>query len=305
MSARTVRVVHGSLDSVDEDVMYLSPAGSHVLPIGAEFASFCKAHPLEDCNFALVDEQHHVADCVRGLPSECNNALLANRRPPVPNQPLLHAVARRSVAEKTLDTLQRAALMVRRTVAYRDEAIGALRTNSVAAMIKLLRRVDWEGIVAPNADDAKQVAFMAAQTVALMDEVELYDKQGLAVHFVQLEHVLRRQSFQGVNAIVSELCERIEKGVRFYQHGPWVLAKLSPPAVLSPETSVCCFEKNRTRLQCFAEEGAEYVRWGNSAGAVLGLEPVDWKPRQKLGPLEEGRTSESYREDGSPMRQAK
>ncbi len=41
-----VRCVHGSLDSVDVDVVYLLPAGS-TLPGTKQFAALCDAHPDE------------------------------------------------------------------------------------------------------------------------------------------------------------------------------------------------------------------------------------------------------------------
>jgi hypothetical protein len=274
VDAGTVRVVHGSLDSVDVDVVYLTTTR---LPSGAEFSAFCKERPEEDVNVALV-EGGVVVDCMRGLPSELNNALVANQRPAMAGQPQLRRVERRSAAEKLLDTLQRSAAMVRRVAEYREEAIAALRTNSAAALLRLALRVDWESEeVTPDADSVKQVAFMAAQAEALLDGVELYDKAGLAARCPALRDCLARRGRAGLGATVRALWRRVEAEARFFQHGEWALSRLPS------ETALCRFEKNRTRLVGFAAPNARYFRWG-SEGAVVGLQPVAWKARPRLPP---------------------
>lgn len=293
----TVRVVHGSLDSVDEDVVYLSSSRTHRLPDGREFVAFCKAHPQEDVNFALVDEDH-VQDVLRGLPSELNNALLENPRTAVPGQPVLQRV-RRSACEKLLDTLQRAAVLMRRAPAYRDEAIAALRSNSAAGMLRLALRVEWGGEAAGlDADAAKQAAFMMGQAEALLEGAELYDKAGLAGRCPEVAAVLgRRGGREGLSAAAARLWRRVESEARLAQHGPWALCRL--PA----ETALCRFEKNRTRLVVLAAPGARFLRWGEG-GSVLRLQPLDWKARPPPLPPQQS-PAESFDEDGNLMTEKK
>ncbi len=62
-----VRLVHGSVDSRDVDVVYLV---CNELPSNAAFAAFCANHAVEDVNVALVADGS-IRDCMRGLPCEC------------------------------------------------------------------------------------------------------------------------------------------------------------------------------------------------------------------------------------------
>ncbi len=173
-SSATFRIVHGSLDSVDLDVLYLSPCETHRLPSGAELTKHQRENPDEDANFALFDcATRQVVACCRGLPSEVNNALLQNERKEEGHvaENLLRPVVR-CVAEKVLDTLQRFAIVIRRAALYRDDAVNALRTNNAISFLRLMQRVDWDG--AFGVEESKQVAFMVAQTIALMDGKEVW-----------------------------------------------------------------------------------------------------------------------------------
>jgi hypothetical protein len=255
--ADSIRVVHGSLDSVDLDVIYLLPCSVGRLPLGSELAEFQKQHPDEDVNFAVFDpETHHVVDCVRGVPSECCNMLLKTTECSFLER------MERSTGEKLLDCLQKSVILIRRCPCVREEAISCLRANSAQTMVRLIQKMDVKEL-SLSADQGKQLAFMWGQVAGLMLKgAELYDKTSLVEHFPFLRPVLYRKSLSGLEQIISLV---LEQPFRLYQSGAVVV-------YVGPEgsRSVCQFEKNRARcLLLTVPHGAKGVKWGQKQGVVF------------------------------------
>jgi hypothetical protein len=275
-SSSTFRIVHGSLDSADLDVVYLSCSDSHRLPSGAELVSFQREHPDEDVNFALFDrETGTVCACCRGLPSEVNNALLSNER--LEGRQLASSVLRKSprcMGEKVLDTLQRFAISVRRTDVYRNEAIDALRSNSAASFLRLFQNVDWDANVAAGPDEAKHVAFMVGQTIALLNGEEVYTKAAIAKCVPCSEAALLRKPGAAVNGVLQKL-RKLLSDFAVFQHGSVALCKLES------EVCLCSFEKNLCRLIGLVPKRTTHFRFG---GLVVAVSPVNWKAKVKTLP---------------------
>lgn len=155
---------------------------------------------------------------------------------------------------------------------YRSEAIDALRSNAVPNFLRLFHKVDWR-LVSEGPDEAKQVAFMVAQTVALLQDEEVYTKASIAKVVPAAESALFRRPDSDVNGVLHLLRGLLDaRCFSVSQHGSLALCKLKS------ETCLCSFEKNQTRLIGLIPSHACFVRLGN---LVLSLSPVNWKAKVK------------------------
>ena len=215
--------------------------------------------------------------------------LLANARVPVDG---LFA-CERVVEEKLCEALQKTTILVRRT-AVRDEAVKCLRSNSLAAMIQLLRRVKMEQLDL-SADARKAIAFACAQTVALDMGKELYQKEAAAACFPYLREVLYRRDASGLDQIV-DACVRLAEEYQIYQQGSMV-------ALQSKHRScVCSFAKNRVRCEASWRAGAGAVavlRW--SAQEAVGFAPIRFMAPKELRTLPYDAGVAAYAADGRPV----
>ena len=299
--ATSTRVVHGSADSIDLDVIYLSSAVSHRLPSGAEFSAFCAANVEEDVNFALLAAKYEgqdevvVESCVRGLPSECNNMLFVTARGMLP---VALVKVPRSSGEKLIDVLQKTTIMLRRSPSVREEAIACLRSNAVARMMKLISCADFELLdLSPNG--TKQIAFMCAQWIALETSgKELYDKGSIITEFPFLRNVLHRQELDGgLQQIVRTMIEIIGK-LSIYQSGDIIIV------LAARERTVLRFKKNFTRcIAMVTDLRVKLVRWAQKE--YVAFDPIDFRPNLKRMGIEANYSSSGsnriilYYQDGS------
>ena len=187
MEEGVFRVVHGSEDSVDLDVIYLYKGK---LPSNAEFVKFQKENEEEDVNFGLLNDDGVVIDCMKGVPSEVHNMILCNGRS-LDGVPIKREAMKRGCAEKLLDSFQKLVIMVRRCQAYREEAIQCLRSNQISKMITLAQSIDFRKIEL-DTNEQKTIAFFLTQSIALAKGEELYTKAALKKAFPQAGNLLYR-----------------------------------------------------------------------------------------------------------------
>lgn len=277
------RVEHGSIDSVDLDCCYLIRGNE--MPASKTLDAFCKEKRGEDVNVALVGDSGFIVDCMRGLPSETHNALLATvpLRGPMTLLPTFfssHTVPR-NAHEKLLDTLQKLTIMVRRSGPYRDKAISCLKSNQVAEMVALVTQVDFSQ-TSLDVDAIKQCAFIVAQTLELLSGTELYTKSALAEARPELRNMLFRDpnaDTAPLSAAVKLMLESV--GGTLKQHQSFVLFIPGSDGGCKHFMSVFAFEKNRVRLLFGAtSRDAEYIRVSDAL--IVSRAPPHWKVEAKV-----------------------
>ncbi len=186
------RYVHGSSDSVDCDVLYITDR----LPTMQECAVFCSADRSENRNLAVVSDGV-VSACYKGFPDEVNNAVAATYPLHVQRDALmiLRAVPRDREL-KYLSVLRKFIMELRHTALY-DAAKKALKGTYLDRM-QLARSADlralrWEISLEDRLERIKSMAFQFGQALALRDGIEVYTKQAIGELLPELEKYLKRR----------------------------------------------------------------------------------------------------------------
>lgn len=256
-----VCIRHGSSDSKDIDIVYLV---SDHLPSAKDFSRLCeeeqKRQKNVDLNVALV-RNGHVVDCIRGVPSELNNALLRtaplhpeNEDEEKKKQLSLLQPVERSVGEKFVCTLQKITIMLRRHARHRDRCIKMLKSNSAHDMWHWLRDdVDWrQDHEECDLDDVKQVAFMLGQTLSMQQgESEWYTKKELCEAHPSLTPYLMRHDnitdWSPLQIVSDKVCSLM---LNIWQRGEEVVTlqhRSRHDSISTIEVSLLKFQKNYTR----------------------------------------------------------
>ncbi len=179
------RLVHGSEDSTDLDVLYIFDEK----PSFRECQRFC-ADKTENRNIIVVRDGV-VVECFKGLPDEVNNALLRTYREHAQDEPnpITRAV-QRVVPLKVARGIRVILTRLTRT-SFRAEVKAALRSHDFDQTRKALRYVDFRNAEI-GADALKSVAFQFGQVMALISGQELYTKQEITGVFPDLEPFIYR-----------------------------------------------------------------------------------------------------------------
>lgn len=295
--AEAVAVEHGSPDSVDRDVVYLV-MGGHQLPTDAALVSFARSKPTEDVNVALVRDGR-IVEVWRGLPAELHNALLVTlplRGASVPQGLSLNPQPRCAV-EKLLHTVQWITISVRRSPVYRDRAVAALRSGGVVEAVRLCSTVDVAQTLL-DVDARKQLAFVVAQTHALLQGRELYTKRALADAFPALEPHLMRHPEADPAPLTAQLRAMLEavRG-RFVQNATHVLFLPDAP---THGPVVLLYAANRVRsLVRGPASGCAFLRV--SSALVVSVDPPHWKVANAALRKRCQRDGACYDEDGNEL----
>lgn len=181
------RLVHGSQDSSDLDVLYVMDSKPSFL----DCQRFC-ADKEENRNIIVVRDGV-VVECFKGLPDEVNNALLRTyglHAQTSPN-PVLRAVQR--VVPLKLARGVRVILTRLTRTSYRAPVKAALRTCDFDEQRRALSQIDFR-LAALSVDALKSVAFQFGQLHGLIRGQEHYSKSEIAEAFPELEPILYRRA---------------------------------------------------------------------------------------------------------------
>lgn len=181
-------LTHGSQDSLDLDRVYFFPHK----PTLQECHRFC-AQTEENRNIAILSPDGVIQDCFKGLPDELNNGLLRT----APLHPQQHPIPiRRAVLRlaplKTARAIRLILTRLTRTP-HRAAVKAALSSLDLPQRIQALQAIDLTSL-SLSPDTYKSIAFQVAQSLALMDNHELYTKQEIAQHYPHLRPLLYRAS---------------------------------------------------------------------------------------------------------------
>lgn len=197
-----IRYIHGSKNSVDTDVHYVFEE----MPSLQECKSFCSADPNENRNIIVINDGI-VTECYKGTPDEVNNALLETYGLHEQEHKLL---VTRKVERNVPLKMVRAVRIILSHLSrsqYRKEVKEALKggwNDRLKCLVKiLLKDIDFDSLNKNmSAEDIKKViAFQVGQTISLMNEEELYDKDDIAEKYPTLECYLHREKDTSVSEL--------------------------------------------------------------------------------------------------------
>jgi hypothetical protein len=189
------RYVHGSEDSTDLDVIYVT----NIIPEMAECVPFCNEDPNENRNLATV-ENGIISWSFKGFSDEVNNALLDTYPLHAQEYDLLveHSVPR-DLPVKLLSVLRKSVMELRHTT-LRSAARSALRRGYDARLEMLretdLRCLEWTVTEQQLLDRMKTLAFQFGQAIALYEGAELFTKSEIADYLPSLRPYLYRETCQ-------------------------------------------------------------------------------------------------------------
>ena len=202
----THRLRFGSQDSIDEDVLYVFQS----LPSFQECQAFCRQG--EDNRNIVVVVDGAIAQSFKGIPDEASNALLATYD--LHQQEFENPVTKkvvRNVLTKSVRATRVVLSMLSRS-RYRPDIKPALRSNSQAARLKVLREIDFSSLdLGP--EPCKSIAFQLGQSLALNQGHELYTKSEVKAFDPKLVSFLDRKSVSSLSPL-NELRDRFLDSMR-------------------------------------------------------------------------------------------
>ena len=237
------RYIHGSGDSTDTDVVYVVDE----LPSPDDCKKFCSADSEENRNLIVV-RNSVVVECYKGTPDEINNSLLRTYS--------LHEQGDALVVERIVERV--VPIKIVRAVRI---ILSHLSRSSMRPMIKSALRGSWnerlsalKEVIAhfneidfsvlnknmSREDILKVIAFQTGQTLALLNETELYTKAEITEEYCVLKQFLYRSD----NSDVAELADMLKK----------LLAEIEKLKVERPETTVPIFSDYRYSVDLLSEE---------------------------------------------------
>ena len=235
------RVVHGSPDSSDVDLMLLVDR----LPTQQEQKEQELLHPNTDLNYAVVGEEGAVLDVLHGLPDEVHCQLRRTARGEEPPPQLSRSPPQRCVELKLVACVQKLLVCTRRIPKHRSEVVEALRRNDVAAGVRALRGIRFADCAdSLRLDLRKVVAFQLAQTLALTQGLQLYTKGELCEFAPRIRPLLYREEASADLSALDELSEQLfSLPLKLQRHRDLLTVTLAanPPVTMQ-------LQKNRVRL---------------------------------------------------------
>lgn len=199
------RYVHGSEDSLDEDVVYVV---DHMPETIEECKEFCSAPERADENANMCEiKDGHVVRVFKGTPDELNNSLKRTYWLHRQEDELLvtESVAR-NVPLKICRVVRSILSHLSRTE-YREDIKAALRglfRHRLDVLRKIeLEKVDFTGDIKnmSGKDVLKVIAFQLGQVYGLLECVELFTKREIANEYPVLEDFLYRREYCNVGAL--------------------------------------------------------------------------------------------------------
>lgn len=187
------RYIHGSEDSTDLDVIYITDR----IPDMKDCPLFCNSDPAENRNIAVI-ENGVISWCYKGFTDEVNNSLLATYPLHMQEHKLLiDRAVPRDLTLKLLSVLRKIIMDLRHT-ALRKEAHSVLHTGGYNERMRLLRSTDlrqleWAVPAREQLDRRKGMAYQLGLAVSLNDSVELYTKKDIAGYIPSLRPYLYRE----------------------------------------------------------------------------------------------------------------
>ncbi|KAH3746197.1 2'-5' RNA ligase [Pelomyxa schiedti] len=196
------RIVHGSEDSVDLDVVYIVAN----MPSVAQCHAFCNAgassSPVENRNIATVSNGV-ISKCLKGLPDELNNAIRRTFKLHVENNSLVCPILRntgRDINGKARVSLQSIlGLLIHNTDAETRAVIesavkSALHSQDIQSMANALKTITLQAVIPVlGVEERKRIAFQVGQLLALIQNVELYTKKEISDYFPETRPLLYRK----------------------------------------------------------------------------------------------------------------
>ena len=199
------RYIHGSSDSMDEDVVYVVER----LPESVEACKeFCCAPERADENVNMCEiEDGHVVRVFKGTPDELNNSLFRtywlHRQE---SELLVTESVPRNVPLKICRAVRCILSHLSRTE-HREEVKAALR-GPLGERLDLLLRIDFGKIDftgefknVSGRDALKVIAFQLGQVYGLLECVELFTKREIANEYPVLEDFLYRREYCDVGVL--------------------------------------------------------------------------------------------------------
>jgi len=193
--------IFGSASSLDLDVVFFVDQIKSIKENHAKLAALVaetdfKTNKKVNANMAVVQD-HVIIDCFKGSPDELNNALFETY--------YLHEQPFESIITKMVDRdinlkMERCA---RTIVSYftrthlRASAKEALRAG-LKAKIEFLKTIQLNqfndfGKHGTPIEIYKSIAFQLGQTLALMDDLEVFTKESIAIAYPTLKDYLMRK----------------------------------------------------------------------------------------------------------------
>eukprot|EP01090_Pellita_catalonica_P000562 TRINITY_DN10384_c0_g1_i2.p1 TRINITY_DN10384_c0_g1~~TRINITY_DN10384_c0_g1_i2.p1 ORF type:complete len:357 (-),score=55.06 TRINITY_DN10384_c0_g1_i2:537-1607(-) len=203
-----VRIVHGSPDSLDVDVVYFLD-GETELPPFKICQDFCAIGTKQNENRNLmIVEDGIVVQCFKGLPDEGNNSLLMTWKfhKQIPDDILLPILRRveRNVILKVVRCIRSVLTRVTRT-RYRTQVKALLKKNDLVSRTEGLKQLSFETLLLKDKtismEDIKSLAFQMGQTAALLEGVELYSKGTVGERYPTLQPFLQRNLAETIDNI--------------------------------------------------------------------------------------------------------
>ena len=200
------RYIHGSEDSTDVDVVYVVDE----LPDKAECKTFCAEDKNENRNVLSVRDGI-VEKCFKGTPDEINNSLLRTYSLHEQTSPLIiERPVQRIIPIKVVRAMRIIISHLSRTH-LRPIIKNALRSTweerlaCLETIIDNLDKMDFEHANhnMTALDIKKILAFQMGQTLALLNNKELYTKAEIASEFPLLRATLSRQSDASIDDLKS------------------------------------------------------------------------------------------------------
>lgn len=212
------RYVHGSQDSLDEDVVYVV---DHMPETIAECKEFCSSPERADENANMCEiVEGRVVRVFKGTPDELNNSLKRtywlHRQD---DELLVTENVPRNVPLKICRSVRCILSHLSRTE-YREDIKEALR-GALRQRLDVLRKielekVDFTGYIKnmSGKDVLKVIAFQLGQVNGLLECVELFTKREIADEYPMLENFLYRREYCDVgvlDAFKNDVIAKIEE----------------------------------------------------------------------------------------------
>jgi hypothetical protein len=184
---REIYYRHGSMDSVDVDIVYVFDT----VPTNSEANKFIQSKSDEDVNIITFME-NRVATSYRGLVDETNNALLATTRYHLQNfeVPVTKQVTR-IVPLKVCNTILSICVILRKFKQYREDIIAIMASFDYNQRREYLKSVSFQDL-GLSLDEIKYIAFRLGQTLCLIDGKQVYTKGELIQVFSELDPLINR-----------------------------------------------------------------------------------------------------------------
>jgi len=197
------RYIHGSEDSTDLDVVYITD----ILPEFQKCKSFCDKNPDgENRNLAVITDGA-ISSCYKGSPDELNNSLLETYSLHEQTDELLvtHKVPR--IKPVKYARAIRIILSHLSRSKYRSEIKAALRgfwTERLNTLNSIyLPSIDFSELkrTGSPADIKKIIAFQIAQVIGLLSDLEFYTKSKMSETYPVLKQFLYREEDSDINQL--------------------------------------------------------------------------------------------------------